>query len=112
MYIHLKILSTWTFTKPPPSLAWTIMDIWLTPSPPPPVHVVIECPQICMTLSLQIVIRSHQQYPYQIMSYGLTHDSVGGLSEITTPLGYAHKFYAVPLIGNVFKGKKFFALPI
>ena len=46
------------------------------------------------------------------MSYGLTHDSVGGLSEITTPLGYVHKFYAVPLIGNVFKGKKFHALPI
>ena len=65
-----------------------------------------------MKLSLQIVTRSHQQYPYQIMSYGLTHDSVGGLSEITTPLGYVHKFYAVPLIGNVFKGKKFHALPI
>ena len=33
------------------------------------------------------------------MGYGLTHDSVGGLSKLTTPLGYTHSFYAVPLIG-------------
>ena len=33
------------------------------------------------------------------MGYMLTHDSFGGLSQVTTPLGYIHSFYAVPLIG-------------
>ena len=28
-----EILSTWTSLRPPPSLMWTIMDIWETPSP-------------------------------------------------------------------------------
>ena len=37
-----NILSTWTFIIPPPSLTWTIVDIWLPPSPPLLVHVVIE----------------------------------------------------------------------
>ena len=51
------------------------------------------------TLSLQILIRPRQNYPHQIMGYMLTHDSFGGLSQVTTPLGYIHSFYAVPLIG-------------
>ena len=42
--IFPKILSMWTFLRPPPSLAWTIVDIWLPPSPPLHVHVVIEWP--------------------------------------------------------------------
>ena len=42
--IFLKKLSTWTFSIPPPFLTWTILDIWLPPSLPLIVQVVIEWP--------------------------------------------------------------------
>ena len=44
-YHFSKILSTWTFKRPPTYLAWTIVDIWLTTHPPHLVHVVCEWPQ-------------------------------------------------------------------
>ena len=39
-----RILSTWTFTRPPTYLTWTIMDICPTTHPPHLVHVVFEWP--------------------------------------------------------------------
>ena len=36
------ILSTWTFSRPPTYLAWTIVDIWLTTHPPHLVQMVCE----------------------------------------------------------------------